>query len=727
MVALGVACLTNTDIDLTFLGDRRVGVHPLLGLPPSSPGCDAPKCAGDISAARYLLRRACLSPQNKANVLGDPNLTANAMQDTWINYAVSMQPLSEEQRWTGLAFTLEHALQHRTFLVGHKVSLADLALFAAFGWPCALAERTKVLQYLQSKNCPSAMRWIKTLAANPCLQKATQLAVGVNGSDEAVFEADGGLDELPDGMSLLEGATPGQVVTRFPPEPSGYLHVGHAKACLLNDFYACRYKGRLVFRFDDTNPDKEKGEYEQSIIEDLALLGVKFDVLSYTSDYIGTIQGKVLELIERGLAYMDDTPQEQMKEERAARQDSKHRNMSPAEAKEKFELMCSGSPEGAAWCLRAKIDMKSNNGTLRDPVLYRQNLTPHHRTGTTYKAYPTYDLACPIVDSIEGVTHALRTTEYNDRDEQYQWLQKALGLRRVRIHSFARMNFQYTVLSKRKLTWFVNEGLVTGWDDARFPTVRGVIRRGVNVSALKKYIYSQGASRNVVNMVWHKFWATNAKELDKTAKRFMAIDASNNIKLKVTNAPAASANAFVTAPLHPKDSTIGTRAIRIAQDVLLETGDVDGLEVGERIVLMRWGVIEITKVDLSSGQVEGIEIPDGDFKACKRKLTWITDVPNNPIVVLTEFDHLVTKEKLEDGDKFEDYVNPCTIATTKVIADPGLKSLQKHETIQLERRGYYRVDKEFSSNTDNGTMVLYMIPDGKSKSMGGIVGQLAHH
>jgi glutamyl-tRNA synthetase len=221
--------------------------------------------------------------------------------------------------------------------------------------------------------------------------------------------------------------------------------------------------------------------------------------------------------------------------------------------------------------------------------LYRQNLTAHHRSGTTYKAYPTYDLACPVVDSLEGVTHALRTTEYNDRDEQYQWILKALDLRRVRIHAFSRVNFVYTLLSKRKLAWFVEQGLVSGWGDARFPTVRGVVRRGVNVQALRTFIYSQGASRRVVNMEWTKFWAENKKELDKTAKRFMAIDKNDNATLVVTNAPSVEDNAYLETTYHPKDPSLGTRALRIAQQVLLETADVEGITVGENIVLLRWG------------------------------------------------------------------------------------------------------------------------------------------
>lgn len=199
------------------------------------------------------------------------------------------------------------------------------------------------------------------------------------------------------------------------PEPSGYLHIGHAKAVLLGNYYARRYKGRLVVRFDDTNPTKEKDEYQASIVEDLAKIGVKPDVVTFTSDYFGTIEQYAIWMIKNGLAYMDDTNQEQMQKERMDRQNSKHRDQSPSEALGYFKLMCSGKQEGKIWCLRAKIDMTSDNGTLRDPVLYRQNTTPHHRSGTQYKAYPTYDLACPIVDAIEGVTHALRTTEYDDR------------------------------------------------------------------------------------------------------------------------------------------------------------------------------------------------------------------------------------------------------------------------------------------------------------------------
>jgi len=384
-----------------------------------------------------------------------------ALVDTWVDYAQSLHLLSKEQRLTAIALTLEHSLQQQTYLVGHAVTLADLAVFAAAGFATQAADLADCLDIMPSK-AVAGRRWINMMALHPALQEATQLCLGIVGNLEAVFDESNALEPLVLGMNTLEGAIPGRVVTRFPPEPSGYLHIGHAKAVLLNDYYAKRYKGRLIVRFDDTNPSKEKEEFQDSIVEDLAKLGVKPDLVTYTSDYFEAIAGYAKYMILNGLAYMDDTPQEQMKTERADRQESKHRNQSPEDAMKYFKLMSSGSEDGSKWCLRAKIDMQSDNGTLRDPVLYRQNLKPHHRSGTKFKAYPTYDLACPIVDSLEGVTHALRTTEYDDRNAQYQWVQKALGLRRSRVHTFSRVNFKNTVLSKRKLIWFVENGYVTG-------------------------------------------------------------------------------------------------------------------------------------------------------------------------------------------------------------------------------------------------------------------------
>jgi glutamyl-tRNA synthetase len=273
----------------------------------------------------------------------------------------------------------------------------------------------------------------------------------------------------------------------------------------------------------------------------------------------------------------------------------------------------------------------------------------------------------------------------------------------------------------------------------RFPTVRGVVRRGVSIPALKTYIYGQGASRRVVNMVWNSFWAENKKELDKTARRFMAIDSNSNSTLTITNFPISSASSsannetYVSTSLHPKDPTMGKRPMKLSSKVLLEKIDADDCIVGENIVLLRWGVVKITSKNEVGSKLEGELIPDGDFKSTKRKFSWIAANDDNTKgttnycpATLTEFDHLVTKEKLEDGDKFEDYVNPNTIATTSVIGDINLKTLKVGDVIQLERRGFYRVDSPYRGSEDK-PIVLYMIPDGKTKSMSGMSGKLQHH
>lgn len=713
IIALSMACLTDTMVDYSILSDHK---RPVTAL--GMEGNPKSTVIGDFAMAKYILRRANsnknLYPENKAILA--------AMVDMWVDYAQSLYRIDDsQQRLKALTMSVEHALQtSHTYLVGHSLTLADVSIFAAAGFPTQVKDVAAMKRSLP-KEAMATRRWMSMMAAHPALQEATQLCVGITNNEEAVFDSNLILEPLVAGMSPLEGAVAGRVMTRFPPEPSGYLHIGHSKAVLLNDYYARRYKGKLLLRFDDTNPSKEKAEFEESIVVDLAALGVQPDVVSYTSDYFEAIAGYAKTLIRKGLAYMDDTPQEQMKLERGERVESKHRNQTPEEAIKLFDIMCSGSQEGSVWCLRAKIDMSSDNGTMRDPVLFRQNLTPHHRSGTKFFAYPTYDLACPIVDSIEGVSHALRTTEYNDRDEQYQWIQRALQLRRVRIHAFSRVNFINTVLSKRKLTWFVEQGLVSGWDDPRFPTVRGVIRRGLDIQALRAFMLSQGASRRVVNMDWTVFWSENKKEIDKVAKRFMAIDKESHVRLVVSNGPKDEVFAYIETSCHPKDPSLGSRVVRTSSEVLLETADIEGIQVGEMIVLLRWGVLKITKVD---GGLEAEFVPDGDFKTAKRKLSWVAAVKDNTPVTMYEFDNLVSKDKLDEDDNFEDHVNPNTLAITEIIGDAGLKSLREHDIIQLERRGYYRVDRPYI-NKDK-PLILFTIPDGKSKSMSGQAGKLAH-
>lgn len=710
LIGLTTAVLCNMAADLKLASDHRRTV-PGLGL------VGGGELVGDLAMARYFAR-SC-SNSNGASILGGTDPAALSHVDQWVDYATTMSRLNGDRRVRAISATLDHHLSMRTF-VCHTCSptLADLALFSAMQWPAQHADLAQVQSKLSSPSSPTA-RWLHTMAHHPAVREATQLAVGIASNADAYPT-----DTLITGMNPLEGATPGRVCTRFPPEPSGYLHIGHAKAVLLNDYYARHYKGKLIVRFDDTNPSKEKEEYQESIMSDLKdRLKIHPEAFfTFTSDYFGVIKGYAEYLIDNHMVFMDDTPQDQMQKERMDRKESKHRNQSVQDCKKLFQQMCSGSEEGSKWCLRVRMDMASDNGTLRDPVIYRQNTTPHHRTGTKYHAYPTYDLACPIVDSIEGVTHALRTTEYNDRDEQYAWIQRLLNLRRVRIHAFARMNFMYTELSKRKLAWFVENGHVAGWDDARFPTIRGVLRRGVHVDALRTFICSQGASRRITNMEWNKFWAENKKEIDKEAKRFMAIAKDDHVELEIENgSDASTSNAFVLTEYLPKNPNFGKRVVRVGNKVILEKMDMDGVQVGEEIVLMRWGVVKLTQVEPS---LKGNYIPDGDIKAAKRKLSWLTVHSNNTPCVLTEFDNLLSKAKLEPEDDFKDHLNPNTEATSEVIGDAGLKTLQKNSIIQLERRGYYRVDKPYVSKEN--PLVLFMVPDGKAKAMSGLQGKLAH-
>jgi bifunctional glutamyl/prolyl-tRNA synthetase len=359
LVALAAAVLTNTVVEYTLFSDHR-SRQPTMGLPNGGGAV-----VGDFAIARYIVRSA-----SGSSGLMPASASELSVIDTWVDYAQSLMRLDLSQRVPAVALTLMHALQRRTFVVGETMTLADLCLFAALGFP-AESETFKAFQEHLPPEATAAARWADMMRHSPAVKVATQLAIGVAGNAEAVFEEGIELEPLVSGMSLLEGGISGRVITRFPPEPSGYLHIGHAKAVLLNDYYARRYNGRLIVRFDDTNPSKEKEEYQQSIVEDLERLGVKPDMVTYTSDYFGAIQEYAKCMIQNGLAYMDDTPQEQMKTERSERKESKRRGQSPEEAMEYFKQMCEGSEEGSVWCLRAKIDMSSDNGTLRDPVLYR--------------------------------------------------------------------------------------------------------------------------------------------------------------------------------------------------------------------------------------------------------------------------------------------------------------------------------------------------------------------
>ena len=632
----------------------------------------------------------------------------------WVKFALEKL---YNKNFKDLALDLEKLDAHlnfRSFVVGYQVTLADIAVWGV------LRANPLMASVLKNEVYPNVSRWYNFLAESDKrfeksaellsnslneLKKAAKSAKSAGGKKEthkANFEID------------LPGAEIGKVVTRFPPEPSGYLHIGHAKAAVLNEYFAHAYKGKLIIRFDDTNPTKEKVEFQDSIIEDLALLGIKGDQVTYSSDYFQKMYDLAVDLIKAGKAYCDDTPSDKMREERMVGDASARRERSIEENLRVFtEEMKNGTEEGLKNCLRAKIDYKALNKALRDPVIYRCNLTPHHRTGTEWKIYPIYDFCVPVVDSIEGVTHALRTNEYRDRNPQYEWIQKALNLRPVAIWDFGRVNFVRTLLSKRKLQWFVDKNYVSNWDDPRFPTVRGVRRRGMTVEGLRNFIISQGPSRNIINLDWSVIWALNKKIIDPVAPRFTAIDAKNAVRVKLLNGP----NEPYTEkkPRHKKNPEVGEKNVVYASDLLIDQADAD-LTEGEEVTFMDWGNVIVSKVNKLGDVVESIEANlhlEGDFRKTSKKLTWLADTKDKIDVDLVDFDHLITKDKLDEEDNFEDFLTPETEFHTKAIADANVATLQAGDIIQFERKGYYRVDVPYK---EGQPAVLFTIPDGKAVS-----------
>ena len=472
----------------------------------------------------------------------------------------------------------------------------------------------------------------------------------------------------------------------------------------------------MICRFDDTNPSKEKEEFQDAIVKDLALMGIRPDKTSYTSDYFEELYQYCIGMLKEGKAYADNTDQKTMGDERMDGIASKCRDATIDENLAHFEEMKQGTEDGIKWCIRAKMSIDNPNKAMRDPVIYRCNPLPHHRTGHKWKIYPTYDFCCPIVDSMEGVTHALRTIEYRDRNPQYEWMLDALHLRKVHIWDFARMNFIRTLLSKRKLSKFVDDGVVWGWDDPRFPTIRGIRRRGMTIDALREFILKQGPSKNIVNLDWTLFWATNKKYIDPVAPRHTAITKENAVKATINGAPPPYTEA---KPKHGKNPGLGTKKVAYSPTILIEQADAQALAQDEEITLMNWGNAIVRKIThslnpLHRAHVTSLELDlhlQGDVKTTKQKITWLATEAQELIPVeLVDFDFLITKDKIEKDDNVDDFLNEHTEFRTEALADGNVAALQVDDVIQFERKGYFRVDRAFRHGEP---AVLFNIPTGK--------------
>ncbi len=511
------------------------------------------------------------------------------------------------------------------------------------------------------------------------------------------------------------GRYDGRVVTRFPPEPNGYLHIGHAKAVCLDFGMAAEFGGRCHLRMDDTNPEQESMEYVEAIRDDIRWLGFDWgEHFYYSADYFERMADVAEDLIRRGRAYVCELSTEAFKAYRGVPtrpgRESPWRNRAAAESLELFRRMRAGAFEDGALCLRAKIDMASPNLHLRDPVLYRVLRVPHYRTGDRWCIYPTYDFAHPLEDAFEGVTHSLCTLEFEVHRPLYDWVIAQLDLAQPpRQIEFARLNLTYTVMSKRKLLALVRDGLVGGWDDPRLPTLRGLRRRGVPPEAIRDFCERIGVTKyeslTDLALLEHAVRAA----LNRSAPRRMAV--LDPLKVVLTNWPEDEEASF-EAVNNPEDPSAGTRPVAFGRELWIERADFmedppkrfHRLSPGAEVRLRYAGLITCTGVDRdpATGEVRAVlaqfdpasrggNAPDG--RRVKGTLHWVAARHAVPVEVRL-YDRLfsVPEPDADEAVDFRTHLNPDSLRTVTALAEPTLAETAAGAAVQFERLGYFCAD-----------------------------------
>jgi glutaminyl-tRNA synthetase len=510
---------------------------------------------------------------------------------------------------------------------------------------------------------------------------------------------------------LAAGLHGGKLHTRFPPEPNGYLHIGHASSIYLNFSLAQKYGGKCNLRFDDTNPVTEDTEFVDSIKADIRWLGYEWDNELYASDYFETLYGYAVKLIEKGLAYVDDSTAEQIAAMKGNTQEpgknSPYRDRTVEENLRLFREMREGKYVDGEKTLRAKIDMSHPNLLLRDPLMYRIRHVHHHRTGDQWCIYPMYDFAHGQSDSIEGITHSLCTLEFIHHRPLYDWFIEKLEIFPSRQYEFARRNLTYTVMSKRKLKQLVEEGHVTSWDDPRMPTISGMRRRGYPAAALRQFADTIGIAKreNIVDLGLLEFCVR--EQLNKTARRVMAV--LDPVKLVITNYPTGQAEEL-EADNNPEDESAGTRMLPFSGELLIEREDFMEappkkffrLGPGLMVRLKHAYIIRCDDfVKNESGSVTEIHctyIPESksghDTSGLQPKGTihWLSAQHAKQAEVRL-YDRLFRVEDPSDesGD-FKEYLNPDSVQTIQAFVEPSLLEAKPGEGFQFLRKGYFTAD-----------------------------------
>ena len=515
---------------------------------------------------------------------------------------------------------------------------------------------------------------------------------------------------------MASGRFDGQVQTRFPPEPNGYLHIGHAKSICLNFGIAERYGGLCNLRFDDTNPAKEEQEYIDAIIEDVRWLGYDWgDRLYFASDYFDQLYAMAVELIQIGRAYVDQLSPEQIRDYRGTLstpgRDSPYRNRGVAENLALFEKMRAGGFQPGEAVLRAKIDMSSGNINLRDPVMYRILDAEHPRTGDKWTIYPMYDFAHGQSDSIEGITHSICTLEYEDHRPLYDWYLDNIEIHHPQQIEFARLNLSHTVLSKRKLIRLVQEGHVRGWDDPRMPTISGLRRRGYTPAAIREFCEDVGVGKVKGVVAWHKLEYHIRQDLNRSAQRVMAV--INPLKVVIENYPQDLVEEL-TAINNPEDESAGTRQVPFSKVLYIERDDFMEdpprkffrLAPGREVRLRYAYFITCTDVIKDeAGQVielrcrydpatRGGSAPDG--RRVKATLHWVS-AAHAIAAEARLYDSLFTVERPEADPQadFSEFINPDSLhVVDPVYIEPSLADAEAGQRFQFERLAYFVVDQD---------------------------------
>ena len=508
------------------------------------------------------------------------------------------------------------------------------------------------------------------------------------------------------------------IATRFPPEPNGYLHIGHAKSICLNFGIAQDYQGTCNLRFDDTNPAKEEVEYVESIQRDVQWLGFQWNgAVRYSSDYFDKLHGYAIELIEKGLAYVDELTAEQIREYRgtltAPGKNSPFRDRSVAENLALFEKMRAGGFKEGEVCLRAKIDMASSFIVMRDPVIYRVKFAEHHQTGDKWCIYPMYDFTHCISDALEGITHSICTLEFQDNRRLYDWVLDNISIEcHPRQYEFSRLNLEYSIMSKRKLNLLVTENIVEGWDDPRMPTVSGLRRRGYTPEAIREFCRRIGVTKQDNTVEMSALESCIREDLNENAPRAMAV--LRPVRVVIENYPQDKVE-ILNSPNHPNKPELGTHELPFAREILIDEADFreeankqfKRLVLGKEVRLRHAYVIKAERVEKDADgkittiycsydpQTLGTDPADG--RKVKGVIHWVTAEHSLPAQVRL-YDRLFAVANPGAAEDFLTTINPASLTVIDgARVEPSLQQAAPEQAYQFEREGYFCADSKLST------------------------------